>query len=391
MTKQMGDLQAHVYKLAGEIGPRGTGTSGEATAAGYVASQLSASGIPFETHTFRAIASQNAFPMAVNGLALLAFALYPFDGRLFPWISAFLALTTAPLLLRAILHSDSPLNPLLPQVTSQNVVGKIKPQMSLQQHAVILAHLDTNRCRLAWQSATVRHIQPLTWLTLGVFACLGLLYLIGALLGGVRWPWVLSLPFIGYVIGAVVTLRRDDRTPFSPGAHDNAASVAVALKIAARLADEPLRNTQVWLAFTGAEETDHAGLKTLLRKYPSIMKDANFIDMEGVGSGGLIYLSQQGVCFPYHPDPGLQSIAQRVAAEHPELGVQTGQMVMEDECRTLRGRGYRAICIAGLDPVTGTLPHWHRSSDLPDTVSEETMQRASGFVMAMLAEIDLMA
>ena len=379
---------AHVQALAGAIGPRGTGTPAEAAAADYVAGQLEALGLPLERHTFRAVASQNAFPLAVNAVALLAFAIYPLGGRLATWIAAFLGLATAPMLLQAILRSDSLLRPLLPKVTSRNVVARVTSQAEPRQTAVILTHLDTNRCRLAWQSATVRHIQPLTALTLGMLAALGILYLLGALLGGPAWPWRLSFLPIVYVLGTVITLWRDDRTPFSPGAHDNAASVAVALEIAARLAVQPLHATQVWLAFTGAEETDHAGLKTLLRKHGTFLKEASFIDLEGVGSGEIIYLTRQGVCFPYHPDPGLLALAERAAVRQPAPGVQPAQMVMEDECRTLSGAGYRAICIAGRDPLTGALPHWHRTSDTADTVSEDTMERAAEFVMAMLADID---
>jgi hypothetical protein len=336
----------------------------------------------------RAIASQNVFPQAVNAIALLACAIYPLGGRVFPWLAAFLALSTAPLLLRAIVHSDSPLNPLLPKVTSGNVIGWVAPQAEIQRHAVILAHLDTNRCRLAWQSGMVRLVQPLTWLTLGMLAALGMLYLAGALLGGVLWLWWLSLLPAGYVVGMVITLWRDERTPFSPGPHDNAASVAVALEVAARLVEQPLRSTQVWLAFTGAEETDHAGLKTLLRQRPEIMRQADFIDLEGVGSGEIVYLTQQGVCFPYHPDPGLLAIARDVAAAHPELNIQGGKMVMEDEVRTLRNGGYRAICIAGRDPATGALPHWHRPDDTAESVLEDSMQRTASFVLAMLDELD---
>lgn len=385
----MSAMLAHVQALAGEIGPRGTGAPGEAAAAEYVASRLAELGLPLERQAFRAVASQNAFPMAVNGVALLAFGLYPLGGKIIPWVAAALALATAPMLAQAILHSDSLLRPFLPQVTSRSVITHIEPQEAPQRRVVLLAHLDTNRCRLAWQSSTVRHIQPLTWLTLSILAALGVLYLLGALLGGVMWAWWLSLLPIAYVLGTVVTLWRDDRTPFSPGAHDNAASVAVALEIAGRLAARPLQHTQVWLAFTGAEETDHAGLKTLLRQHPALLKEADFIDLEGVGSGELVYLTRQGVCFPYRPDPGLQAIAEQVALSQPELAVHAGQMIMEDEVRTLHSRGCRAICIAGRDPATGALPHWHRSSDTPETISERTMERAARFVLGMLGEASL--
>lgn len=376
----------HVRVLAGEIGPRGTGTAGEAAAADYVASRLAELGLPVERYEFQAVVSQNAFPLAVDLVALLAVVLYPLDGAALRWIAAVLALIAPLLLWGAITHSDSPLRPFLPRVTSRNVVARLKPTDTPYRRVVILAHLDTNRCRLAWQSATVRLLEPLTWLTLAVLTLMGVLYLFGAILDGPWWVWWASLLPAGYVLGTVVTLWRDERTPFSPGAHDNASGMAVALEVASRLAACPLRHTEVWPAFTGAEETDHRGLKTLLRRHD--LRQALFLDLEGVGSGDIVYLTRHGLCWSYRPDPELLALAERVAARRPDLGIGPAQMTVEDEVRTLRNRGYRALCIAGRDPMTGVLPHWHRPDDTADTVSPQALERAADFLMALLQELD---
>jgi hypothetical protein len=228
-----------------------------------------------------------------------------------------------------------------------------------------------------------------------MFGVLGLLFLAGALFAGSDYPrgdesrlWLLSLVPTAYILGTLVTLIRDDRTPFSPGAHDNAASVAVALQVAAGLTRLPLQNTEVWLAFTGAEETDHAGLYALLRDDPTGLRDADFIGLEGLGSGRLTYLKQEGLCQHVGPDPELLATAARVASDRPELDAGPARMTVEDEVCTLRRLGHRAICIAGCDPVTGTLPHWHRLDDTADTVSEEFMERAVRYVRALLDDLD---
>jgi acetylornithine deacetylase/succinyl-diaminopimelate desuccinylase-like protein len=388
-------MLAHAQALAGEIGPRGTGTPGEEAAAAYVAERLSALGLPVERQSFRAVASQNAFPLAISLLTLLAVAIYPWGGTLGRWVAAALAMSTAPLLWHTIRTSNNPLRPFLPKVTSRNVLTRIEPQGELLERVVILAHLDTNRCRLAWQSSVARALEPLTYLTLAMLASLGALYLVGALLAGSQrvafgggWLWVVSLIPAAYVVGMIITLLKDDRTAFSPGAHDNAASVAVALELGARLVARPLERTQVWLVFTGAEETDHAGLYTLLRCYGAALRQAAFIGLEGLGSGELVYLSRQGLCAHYRPDAGLHALAAGVAARLPELGARAAQMTMEDEVGTLRRAGYRAIGIAGRDPATGTLPHWHRPDDTVDTLSVQFMHRAASFITALLEQLD---
>jgi len=212
--------------------------------------------------------------------------------------------------------------------------------------------------------------------------------LVGTLFGGIVWLWWLSLPLALYEVGEIVTLIRDDRTPFSPGAHDNAASVAVALEVAARISASPLQDTEVWFVFDGAEETDHAGTLDLLRRHGDDLREASFLGLEGLGSGEIVYLTRQGICAPYHPTPDLLAIAERVSKTRPELDFRARQMIAEDDVRTLRERGYHAIGIAGRDPQTGILPYWHRPDDTPDKVADKTMQQAAKIVLAFLEELD---
>jgi len=387
-------LLADVRELADAIGPRGTGTAGERAAADFVAARLAALGLPVARQSFRAAASQNAFPLASALLVLAATALYP-RGRAWRWAAAVPALAAAPLLWRAIRTSTNALRPLLQSVTSGNVVARAAPTGPAVRRVVLLAHLDTNRARVAWQSDGVRWLEPMTWITLGMLALPGALYAAGALAGALRGAsrrpgrlWFASLLPAAYAAGMVGTLARDELTPFSPGAHDNAASVAVALEAARSLAVQPLRDTEVVLAFTGAEETDHAGLYALLRADPATLRDASFIGLEGLGSGRLAYLTRQGLCDHVRPDPDLLALVEGVAAARPDLRAEPWEITEEDEVTTLRRRGYRAICLAGCDPQSRTLPHWHRRDDTADTVSAEFLERATGLVRAVLDALD---
>jgi hypothetical protein len=387
-------LLADVHALADTIGPRGTGTAGEHAAADYVAARLDQLDLPVTRRQFRATSSQNAFPMASALLALTAVAIYPL-GAAWRWVAALPALAAAPLLWRAIRLSTNALKPLLPQVSSGNVVALAAPREAPARRVVLLAHLDTNRARVAWRSGTVRWLEPLTWLTLSMLGLLGILYAAGAIAGYVsRTPrradriWAASLLPAAYAAGMLVTLVRDERTPFSPGAHDNAASVAVALQTARGLRERPLHDTEVVLAFTGAEETDHAGLYALLREDPAAMREAAFIGLEGLGSGRLSYLTRQGLCDHVRPDPGLLALVERVAARRPEFRAGPRELTEEDEVTTLRRRRFRALCLAGCYPLAETLPRWHRMDDTADTVSLEFLERAGRFVRAVLEEID---
>ena len=384
----MSTLIDDVRYLSETIGPRGTGTSSEAAAAEFVGKRLNEYGYKPEIHVFKTVPSQNAFPIAISVLTLIAAAVFPLGVVVSNWLAVILSIGAGWSLWQTI--RNDPINPLtmaLSKVPSQNVEVCVNPKGKVENRVVILAHLDSNRCRLVWQSLSVKSLGPMTWLTLAVPIGMGLLYLCGTITRNLLWWWI-SLPFVAYEIGAIITLIRDDRTPFSPGAHDNAASIAVAIEVAKRISNNPLNNTETWFVFDGAEETDHGGTIDFLRRHGGGLREAVFIGLEGLGSGEIVYLTRQGVCAYYRPHPSLLKLTQMVSADHPELDFRPAQMIAEDDVRTLSVRGYRAICFAGRDPETGILPRWHRIDDTYDSVSERTMLRASEILHAVLKEID---
>lgn len=383
----MSRLLEDVRYLAHVIGPRGTGTSAEAKAADYVSNRLREMGLQPTMHSFRSVPSQNSFPKATSLLALLAVVLYPMGGATTRWLAILLSAFSGWSLWQTIRNSYNPLRLFLPKVSSQNVEARLPANAEKRNIVVLLAHLDTNRCRLVWQSGSVHLLRPMTRITLLIPICMSALFLIGAITEEKLWWWC-SFPLAAYQIGTICTLVRDDRLPYSPGAHDNAASVAIALEVAQKVILSPLAHTEVWLIFDGAEETDHAGVLDLLRRHGKTLREAIFIALEGLGSGEVVYLTEQGVCAYYRPSAEVLALAEAVARENAELKLTPSQMAIEDDVRALRQRGYRALCLAGRDPQTGVLPYWHRPDDTPQFVSPEVMQRAVDILCAIIQKID---
>jgi len=378
----------HVHALSCAIGQRGTGSAGERQAADYAAAQLEKLGLLTERLTCRTIVSMNHYPLSINALALLGVILYPLGGGGTRWVAACLALLAASFMTLTIRTSWNPLRAFLPKLHSPSVLSHIEPASEVRGQAVLLAHLDTNKARIAWKPSRLRWLEPLTYLTLAVQGSLGLLYLWGAV-SGWRWgAWLLSLLPTLYILATCITLLLDDRSPYTCGANDNAASVGVALHLAAHLTHRPLQHTRLWLAFTGAEETDHYGLRSILKAHPQDMRQALFIDLEGVGGGEMVYVTRHGIGLHYYPDPELLNLTARVAQEHPEWSIRGAKMCMSEEVSTLTLLGHRAVCIAGRDPVTGGLPHWHQADDTCDTIDQQTLQKAFDFTLVLLQQLD---
>ncbi|HCP32405.1 TPA: hypothetical protein DIT45_04085 [Candidatus Acetothermia bacterium] len=378
-------LLVHVEALAREIGPRGTGTKAAAQAAHYVREQLQKLGLAANEQRFLAVGDMNWFPISAALLALCGTMIYPWVGWT-RWLGALLAGLAAVLLWWAITRADSPLWCLLPRVRSRNVVACIAPTGKTTQIVVVVSHLDSNRCRLAWRAGKTKTVKYGSIATLAVYSANGLLYFLGAATGW-HWPYLASFLDAFYILATLIVLLAEMRRPYSPGANDNAASVAVNLGLAERLTKDPLEKTEVFLAFTGAEEVDHRGLKVLLREHAEL-REALFIDLEGVGGGELCYLTQEGLIKHYQPDPELLALAEEMAKRRSDLKVKSGVMPVVDEVQTLRRLGYRAICLAGRDPQTDSLPYWHTCEDTVEHVSAAALGRAAGFVWEMLQEID---
>jgi len=378
-------LLTHVEALAREIGPRGTGTKGEEQAAHYVREQLQKLGLAANEQRFLAVGDMNWFPISAALLALCGTMIYPWAGWT-RWLGALLAGLAAVLLWWAIVRADSPIRFLLPRVPSRNIVARIAPKREARRRAVVLSHLDSNRCRLAWCAGKARTIKYGSIATLAVYSANGLLYFLGAATGW-HWPYLASFPGAFYVLATLIVLIVDTRRPYSPGANDNAASVAVNLGLAERLTKDPLEKTEVFLAFTGAEEVDHRGLKVLLKEHTEL-REALFIDLEGVGGGELCYLAQEGLIKHYRPDPELVALVEEMAKRRPDLKVKPGVLLVVDEVQTLRRLGYRAICLAGRDSQTDSLPRWHTCEDTVEHVSAAALGRAAEFAWEMLQEID---
>jgi len=116
--------------------------------------------------------------------------------------------------------------------------------------------------------------------------------------------------------------------------------------------------------------------------------EAWFLVLEGVGAGELSYLVREGVFRAYRPAGELMALVEKVVTERPELEVRAREMTVVCETQTLRRLGRNALTVAGYDPRTRSLPHWHTCDGLPEVVSPATLARAREFLEELLRTTD---
>ena len=265
---------SHVRVLARS--GRGSTTAAERQAGDYVQDQLKSLGVSdIEVQPFYGERSLWLFIALVLGMALVGHAAYWLlrkpAGDLPALVIAVLAFGFSGYLVwcRFTLR-DYPLRSTLPRAPSQNVIAKIhtvrwNPSGETQRRLVLVAHLDSHRA-VFWFATDflVRLFVPVSMITIyGVYLAIPI-YALAALTHWQVFGWlglVLAIfHFLGWFSGVTADLGQ-----YSPGANDNASSVGSLLALAERLKVQPLQNTEIWLAFTGCEETNGDGIQTLIK------------------------------------------------------------------------------------------------------------------------------
>jgi hypothetical protein len=336
----------HVQHLAGEIGGRGSCTPAERRAAEYAAAEMRQMGVAqVALEPFLAVPS-TYWPFALAfGAALLGTLLAWLVGSRWTLAAAALlsGLGTGGMLAETDLAGNW-MRRLLPHRGSQNAVGRLPPVGEVWRRAVLCAHLDSHRTPIFYSSPAWHRVFGL--LVGGALASMALAaaayavaYALWALLD---WAWVrwLGLAAAAIQLFALTLCLHADRTPYSPGANDNASGAGVTLALARRLAQQPLTHTEVWLALTGCEEVGARGMAAFLDTHAAELGEgALYLILDQVAIGRQGYLTADGLVRKHATHPEALDVARQAAGALPEVPV--AERVGIAYTDALAGRGSR--------------------------------------------------
>ncbi len=375
--------------------PRGSATLAERQAADYVQAQLKSLGVQdVHQQPFSGERSLWLFFALVFGLALVGHAAYwllrgPF-GSLPATVIAVLAFGfSGYLAVSRFTLRGYPLSGVLPHGPSQNVIARLQPVGEAQRRLVLMAHLDSHRA-VFWFAADflVRIFVPISiTATFGIFLAIPV-YTLAAITHWQPLGWLgLFLGFfhfLGWFTGITADLGR-----YSPGANDNAASVGTVLGLAERLAGQPLHNTEVWLAFTGCEETNAGGTMALIEEHGSELKEALFIDFEMVGIGDRIsYVREEGNISRLTIPQEVETLVMQVGQPYGLKPVQTPLVGASTECSILLKHGFKAVCFIAHLQGSAVMPEWHRLTDIPSHLQQPSLERVHALAWDLLQRFD---
>ena len=374
---------------------RGSASKAEAQAAEYVQAQLNQMDIlDVERQHFAGLRSIWYFFALTFGLALsghLAYWLLRASAGVLPAAALTLPFFAfaAFLLWRKFTFRDYPLRQVLPHGPSQNVIAVLSPEEQVRQRVLLTGHLDSHQAVFWYAKDILVTIYALAApvIVFGAFLA-PLLYLLLALTGWSPLRW-LTLFLAGMHGLAWLTSLSADFSPLSPGANDNASAVGTVLALGERLRQNPLQHTEVWLAFTGCEESGADGMIHLLQQKGEMLQDALMINFELVGIGErLVYLQSEGVLRKQKINPDVERLVREVGQAfdlEPRNGSGSGVFT---ETGVVWEHGFEGVCFLAQRPGSILLPEWHRPSDTPDRLQAETLGRVHDLAWALLQRID---
>jgi len=376
-----------VTYLVDGIGARGSGTSEEAQAAEYVRSVLDGLNIAYEEQPFRSAASAWR-PFAVMlGLAVFATLLAPLFSPASSLLAAFLLALSLWLTIRESLLQDTILRRLLPQVDSRSVIGRLLPEGEAQQQIVLVAHLDTHRTPYFHRSRKRQHWFGFIIITAEAGTIINILLYLALAGSGQMWLWYASLPFALLHLLMALVCAAVERTPFSPGANDNAAAVGTALQVARELREQPLAHTDLWILFSGCEEVGAYGMREFLIEYSPALHGAQFIDLEMVGQGIPGVVIKEGMFRRINYDPWLIEEACAAAESVWQPAFRKEAHAYGESVVTQRA-GYPSVTLNTVLAETGKTAVWHRMDDDLDAISPQTIENVVSWVLALLRGLD---
>jgi hypothetical protein len=285
------------------------------------------------------------------------------------------------------LLKDTILRRLLPQVNSQNVIGRLSPGPPAKQTIVLVSHLDTHRTPYFHRSRKRQHWFGFLIIASEFGTLINILLYLALAISGELWLWWASLPFALLHLVMAFVCAAVERTPFSPGANDNAAAVGTALQVAGELRVNPLANTDLWFLFSGCEEVGAYGMREFLKQYGQALEGAHFIDLEMVGQGIPGVVTKEGLFRRVDYDPWLIEEACAAAESAWQEAFHKEAHAYGESVVTQRA-GFPSVTLNTVLAETGKTAVWHRMDDDLNAISADTINHVVSWVLALLRRLD---
>lgn len=379
------DLPATVRLLADSIGPRPSAGAGERKAAALMISRLRQAGYTVQLDPFDGLTSASWTYASLYGALAVAGLL----GRRLGGVAGLLGLGAfAAFVAETLGFAGLSRLGVWPRGRSQNVVARLPAAGDAAAapacRVVLVAHLDSGRAALPFHPALVGRFREQYMAGVLAMATIAAGGLLRPLLRGRvadRLDGVLRLAAVGLLPMLGALLHREAAMPVVAGANSNASGVAVVLAAAETLLPllQGLRDRpgELWILFTGCEESGQEGMRRFLATYHDDLDPATtlFLNVDTVGAGLLTLVKQEGVLWPLPADRELLDTATHLALRRGVPFQTRGFHAAATDALVPLARGYRALSLMAFDD-SGHLPNRHWPTDTTARLDPATLEAA---------------
>ena len=382
-----------IAELAG-IPNRGAGTPGEREAADQVRTEFETLGLDVSTQVFLApkILGHPVSLFLLLSLASVAIGLsYPFPGAILGALCF--------IFLRRMFNLQGDLwARMVPRGESINVIGT-RLAAGAKRSLVLSAHIDAGQTGWMFHPGVKKlfarfhgdpkSVQGPMYLPAMVLLGAVILMLIQSVGGSGVVVETLHLVVLGFLVVSLIVTIQWMRSPIVPGAIDNASGVAAMIEAALDLTDNPLKETNLYLVATGAEETGMMGMKYFFKTHRETLTDPPtfFINFESVGGGELKVVEEEGELGRFRYPPFLVGFSQFVSKKHGLGTLLSVNLLAGTDAVVTAREGLPTLCLIALDEQ-GVPPNYHEMADTADRTDFDVTLRAAHLAVAVARELE---
>jgi len=389
------EMKAFINEICERIGPREPCSDKEANGAKFFYNKLKnyyddVTIEKFPTH-LGAFKGGFRIPMVLYIVSIISYWYYP-------WLSFILSTASLIILIGEMTMAREVIDFLFPKKTSQNVIAKIRPEAEADKTkklVIIGSHMDSN-----WEFPLFRKLGYGFPVIIAVNLFLNSILMV---ISGIKlvlviiqnegafhnvetiffWIFICGVPF------ALAQLFFSISNRPVMGANDNLSAVAICYELAKYLSvpENPPKNTEVWIAAFGCEETGSKGSKAFVKKHYDEIKDARVINIDMVGNKNVpLFIGTSEIVGSVKMDKKIIALIKEFADKY-NIPVKAGPSMAFTDSLSFARKGIASVSILSM-PGSSKEFYYHTREDTIENMDFKNLVDTYKIVIDVINTID---
>jgi hypothetical protein len=267
----------------------------------------------------------------------------------------------------------SPVTKFPPLAKSHNVIVKDKQKKT--KKLILMAHWDTAPISFLYKPELVGNFKNSLRFALLLMFLAEFVVIVQLIYPTQFSIWLSYLLSLYFLIQGILATIDFIRFGYSNGASDNATGVAAAIETANQLWNKNIKDLEVELVLTGAEEVGMIGARDYFLKYAKeFTKETYLINFDTLGHGSLNVINQTGSWTKNIYDNKITQLSKEIIIQNADFQhIRMGAWHTADfDSIWFQRAGMPCVTLAALD-ADGKMPNIHRPTDTIENIDFKPM------------------